>query len=80
MSSPSSPSPDRKGEASLYATVRSLWPFLWPHDRPDLQRTIALSLALIIVAKGFTVLMPYTYKWATDALVAASGGKIDQMG
>ncbi|MGL5446217.1 MAG: ABCB family ABC transporter ATP-binding protein/permease, partial [Rhabdaerophilum sp.] len=46
----------------------------------DLQRTIALSLALIIVAKGFTVLMPYTYKWATDALVAASGGKIDQMG
>jgi ATP-binding cassette subfamily B protein len=67
-------------EASLFSTIRGIWPFLWPHDRPDLQRTIAFSLALIIVAKGFTVLMPYTYKWATDALVAASGGKIDQMG
>jgi ATP-binding cassette subfamily B protein len=65
-------------EASLLATLRGLWPFLWPTDRPDLQRTIGLSLVLILVAKGFTVMMPYTYKWATDALVAASGGKVDQ--
>ena len=64
-------------EASLVATLRSLWPYFWPSDRPDLQRVIGLSLSLIIVAKGFTILMPYTYKWATDALVAASGGKID---
>lgn len=80
MSSPSSPSQSRKGEASLLETIRGLWPFLWPHDRPDLQRTIAISLALIIVAKGFTILMPYTFKWATNALVAASGGKIEDMG
>ncbi len=38
---------------------------------------IGVSLALILVAKGFTILMPFTYKWATDALVAAAGGKID---
>ncbi|HRE20155.1 MAG TPA: ABC transporter ATP-binding protein/permease [Rhabdaerophilum sp.] len=63
-------------EASLISTLRTLWPFFWPHDRPDLQRTIALSLALILVAKGFTILMPFTFKWATDALVAASGGNI----
>jgi ATP-binding cassette, subfamily B, heavy metal transporter len=80
LSSPSSPTQPRTGEASLFATIRSLWPFLWPHDRPDLQRTIAISLALIIVAKGFTILMPYTFKWATNALVAASGGKIEEMG
>jgi ATP-binding cassette subfamily B protein len=80
VSSPSSSAPARMGEASLLSTVRGLWPFLWPQDRPDLQRTIGISLALIIVAKGFTVLMPYTFKWATDALVAASGGKIDEVG
>ncbi|PPD16637.1 MAG: metal ABC transporter permease [Methylobacterium sp.] len=68
------------GEASLFTTIRGLWPFLWPQDRPDLQRTIGFSLALILVAKGFTILMPYTFKWATDALVAASGGKIDEVG
>ncbi len=67
-------------EASLISTLRTLWPFFWPHDRPDLQRTIALSLSLILVAKGFTILMPFTYKWATDALVAVSGGKAESVG
>ena len=66
-----------KPEASLVSTLKQLFPFFWPSDRPDLQRTIAISLALILVAKFFTILMPYTYKWATDALVAASGGKAD---
>jgi ATP-binding cassette subfamily B protein len=66
-----------KPEASLVSTLRQLFPFFWPSDRPDLQRTIAISLGLILIAKFFTILMPYTYKWATDALVAASGGKIE---
>ncbi|OYU49421.1 MAG: metal ABC transporter permease [Rhizobiales bacterium PAR1] len=61
----------------MISTVRQLWPFFWPTDRPDLQRVIGLSLSLIIVAKGFTILMPFTFKWATDALVAAAGGKIE---
>ena len=39
--------------------------------------TIAISLALILVAKGFTILMPFTFKWATDALVLATGGKME---
>jgi ATP-binding cassette, subfamily B, heavy metal transporter len=66
-----------KPEASLISTLRTLWPFFWPSERPDLQRLIGFSLALVLVAKGFTILMPFTYKWATDALVAVSGGKID---
>jgi len=67
-----------KPEASLYMTLRGLWPYFWPSDRPDLQRIVAVSLSLILVAKGFTILMPYSFKWATDALVAASGGKVDE--
>ena len=34
------------------------------------------SLVLIIIAKLVTVAVPYTLKWATDALVAASGGNV----
>ena len=52
--------------------VDGLWPFVWPADRPDLQRTVLLSLALMLAAKLVTVLMPFTYKWATDALIAAA--------
>ena len=58
--------------------VRNLLPYVWPADRPDLQRTVLLSLGLMIVAKLVTVLMPFTFKWATDALVAASGGTVTQ--
>ena len=50
--------------------MRGLYPYVWPTDRPDLQRTVMLSLGLMLIAKVVTVLMPYTFKWATDALVA----------
>jgi ATP-binding cassette subfamily B protein len=53
--------------------IKSLGPYVWPSERPDLQATVVLSLALMLVAKLVTVAMPFTFKWATDALVAASG-------
>jgi ATP-binding cassette subfamily B protein len=56
--------------------LRALGPYVWPHDRPDLQRRVAISLLLVLAAKLVTVTMPYTFKWATDALVAAAGGRI----
>lgn len=56
--------------------LRALWPYLWPHDRPDLKATVMWSLVLIVIAKLVTVAVPYTLKWATDALVAASGGNV----
>jgi len=61
---------------STFATIRNLWPYMWPADRPDLKRRVALALAVLVAAKIVTVLVPYAYKWATDALVqpAGSGG------
>ena len=56
--------------------LRALWPYVWPQDRPDLRRTVLISLLLIVIAKLVTVTVPFTLKWATDALVAAAGGKI----
>src|SRR6476661_5408804 len=53
---------------SLLAIMRGLWPFIWPADRPDLQRRVALSMLLLLAAKLATIAVPFTFKWATDAL------------
>ncbi len=63
--------------------LKGLGPYIWPADRPDLKATVALSLALMLVAKLVTVAMPFTFKWATDALVAAhssanAGGNVPE--
>ncbi|TXM64264.1 ABC transporter ATP-binding protein/permease, partial [Methylobacterium sp. WL69] len=59
----------------LVATYRRLWPYLWPYGRPDLQRRVFLAFGLLIVAKFVTMVTPFTFKWATDALVAMTGAK-----
>jgi ATP-binding cassette, subfamily B, heavy metal transporter len=59
-----------------FRVLKDLFPYVWPTDRPDLQRRVVLSLALMLVAKLVTVSMPFTFKWATDALVLASGGTV----
>jgi ATP-binding cassette subfamily B protein len=56
--------------------LKGLLPYIWPSDRPDLKATVVLSLVLMLAAKLVTVAMPFTYKWATDALVAAAGGAV----
>ncbi|GJE50918.1 ATM1-type heavy metal exporter [Methylobacterium tardum] len=59
----------------LIATYRRLWPHLWPHGRPDLQRRVFLAFGLLLAAKLVTMVTPFTFKWITDALVAAVGGQ-----
>ena len=67
-------------DAARMRVLRGLYPFVWPVDRRDLQRTVLLSLGLMLVAKLVTVLTPYAFKWATDALVAVSAGKAPPAG
>ncbi|MGE3710369.1 MAG: ABC transporter ATP-binding protein/permease, partial [Hyphomicrobiaceae bacterium] len=62
-------------DPARHRVLRGLVPYIWPHERPDLQRTVMFSLGLMLMAKLVTVMMPFTFKWATDALVAASGGR-----
>src|SRR6202521_5353285 len=62
--------------SSQLRVARGLAPYVWPSDRPDLQATVVFSLVLMLVAKLVTVAMPFTFKWATDALVAAAGGAV----
>src|SRR5215470_7025892 len=53
---------------SLFHVMRGLWPYIWPADRRDLQVRVAISMVLLLAAKLATIAVPFTFKWATDAL------------
>lgn len=53
---------------STLQTVANLWPYMWPADRPDLKLRVAWAAAFLVIAKLVLLLVPYTFKWATDAL------------
>ena len=55
------------------ATLWNLWPYMWPSDRPDLKRRVLVAFLALIAAKVFTVLVPYFFAWATDALTGEGG-------
>ena len=52
----------------LFSTFRELWTYLWPEDRSDLRMRIILATVLLVFAKLVTLVVPFTFKWATDAL------------
>jgi ATP-binding cassette subfamily B protein len=53
---------------SLIRTLGRLWPYIWPADRTDLKLRVAAAMLLLLLAKLATVSVPFTFKWATDAL------------
>jgi ATP-binding cassette subfamily B protein len=58
------------GSGRLLGTLVALWPYIWPSDRADLKARVMLAMVLLLGAKLATIAMPFTFKWATDALTA----------
>ncbi|MGB7205776.1 MAG: ABC transporter ATP-binding protein/permease [Anderseniella sp.] len=58
---------------STMKTVRNLWPYMWPADRPDLKMRVLWACMYLVLAKLVLILVPYFFKYATDAL----NGKLD---
>jgi ATP-binding cassette subfamily B protein len=56
------------GGGNLVATIVNLWPYIWPADRRDLKARVIFATVLLFAAKLATVAVPFTFKWATDAL------------
>jgi ATP-binding cassette subfamily B protein len=52
----------------LISNFFHLWPYLWPADRADLKLRVLGVTALLFLAKAATMAVPFTFKWATDAL------------
>src|ERR1700748_2999081 len=57
--------------ATLIGTLVHLWPYIWPGDRVDLKMRVVWSFVLLLVAKLATLSVPFTFKWAIDALTGA---------
>src|SRR5882672_7773174 len=68
-------SPD-PGE-SLWGTLIGLRPYIWPSDRRDLKIRVGISMVLLLFAKLATIAVPFTFKWATDALAGVDGASSD---
>lgn len=58
--------PKSKGKFS--ETLAFLKPYLWPADRADLKLQVVFALLCMLLGKGVTVVIPFTYKWAVNAL------------
>ncbi len=61
---------------SLFAIMRGLWPFIWPAERRDLKLRVAMAMVLLLAAKLATVAVPFTFKWATDALTGEGSAPV----
>src|SRR5580704_11961236 len=53
---------------AMLRTLAHLWPYIWPANRRDLKNRVIFATVLLFVAKLATVAVPFTFKWATDAL------------
>jgi ABC-type transport system involved in Fe-S cluster assembly fused permease/ATPase subunit len=54
---------------ALLTTIIRLWPYIWPSERRDLKLRVLGAMVLLLAAKLATIAVPFTFKWATDALV-----------
>lgn len=65
MSAPKTVSAD-SGET--FKTLRNLWPYMWPSERPDLRMLVVWATFYLVISKIVLILVPYFFKWVTNAL------------
>ncbi|MCM2292002.1 ABC transporter ATP-binding protein/permease [Allorhizobium sp. BGMRC 0089] len=59
-----------------WRTIVNLWPYMWPEGRRDLKMRVLIASVFLVLAKLVLILVPYFFKWSTDAL----NGKLDAQG
>src|SRR6478736_753797 len=64
-------------KATLIGTLVHLWPYIWPSDRADLKMRVVWSMVLLLIAKLATLSVPFTFKWAIDALSGANTAPVE---
>jgi ATP-binding cassette, subfamily B, heavy metal transporter len=55
-------------EKGQMETLQRMLPYLWPAGRNDLKIRVVAAMLLLVASKIITVLTPYAFKFATDAL------------
>ena len=69
-SSSSSQPAEHAKEAGQFQTLLELMPYLWPEGRGDLKTRVVIAFIALIAAKVVTVITPFGFKYAVDALTA----------
>ena len=59
-------------EGSVFSTIRNLWSYMWPENRPDLKLRVVLALSALLASKVATTLVPFAYKGIIDSLDGTS--------
>lgn len=59
-------------EGSVFSTIRNLWSYMWPDNRPDLKMRVVMALAALLASKVATTLVPFAYKGIIDSLDGTS--------
>ncbi|CAN5521632.1 ABC transporter ATP-binding protein/permease [soil metagenome] len=58
---------EREGDRSLQ-TMKTLLPYLWPAERPDLKWRVVVAMISLLLAKSVNVSVPFFMKGAIDKL------------
>ncbi len=58
---------------SSLSALRRFLPYVWPRNDRDLRRRILFALGLMVLAKATTLLVPFFYEFAVDALAPETG-------
>ncbi|MDF1607767.1 ABC transporter ATP-binding protein/permease [Hoeflea sp. YIM 152468] len=55
-------------QGNPFGTLKNLWPYMWPAERPDLKMRVLWATVFLLLSKLVLISVPYFFKWATDAL------------
>jgi ATP-binding cassette subfamily B protein len=70
------PKGEVNADGALLPTLFRLWPYIWPTDRRDLKGRVIFATVLLFLAKFATMAVPFTFKWATDALAGRGSAPV----
>jgi ATP-binding cassette subfamily B protein len=66
-------SPPRQGRGNDLKTLRTLMPYLWPADEPEIRARVVVAMAFLVLAKVINVAVPVFYKYSVDLLTPGPG-------
>jgi ATP-binding cassette subfamily B protein len=71
---------DLPGPRSIWQTLHSLLPYIWPRDEPGARARVVAALGFLVLAKLATVGVPLVYSRAVDALAPKGGAGLAPAG
>ncbi|MEI6099891.1 MAG: ABC transporter ATP-binding protein/permease, partial [Alphaproteobacteria bacterium] len=63
-----------KAPANGWQTMKRIWPYLWPEGELWVKQRVVGAMLLLVLSKLISVMTPFLYKQAVDALTGKSVG------